>query len=97
MFILLGILQFIFSNFWIWLGFLILISISLIILSEPITKIISSVGCLMDHKAECYRLVRELILKNDEWNTVQKIAFFYQIRTRKGFDKFVQYIRQEDN
>lgn len=51
----------------------------------------------MDHKAECYRLVRELILKNDEWNTVQKIAFFYQIRTRKGFDKFVQYIRQEDN
>lgn len=91
----LEILQFIFSSFWIWLGFTILLTASASALSEPLLKLISSVGNIFHHKAECYRIARELVCKNDEWNIVQKIAILHQIKTKKGFEKFVAEYSQK--
>lgn len=85
----LEVLQYIFSSFWIWLGFTIIILIPFSALKEPIIRILHGIGGILNHKTECYRLVRELILKNDEWNTIQKISYMYQIRTKKGFDSFI--------
>nr|DAW20581.1 MAG TPA: hypothetical protein [Caudoviricetes sp.] len=88
--IMLEILQYIFSSFWIWLGFTIIILIPFSALKEPVIGILHCIGGILNHKAECYRLARELILKNDEWNTIQKIRYMYQIRTKKGFDSFIE-------
>lgn len=86
----LEVLQYIFSSFWIWLGFTIIILIPFSALKEPIVGILHSISGILNHKTECYRLSRELILKNDEWNTIQKIRYIYQIRTKKGFDNFIE-------
>lgn len=88
--IMLEILKYIFSSFWIWLGVTIIILIPFSALKEPIVGILHCIGGILNHKAECYRLARELILKNDEWNTIQKIRYMYQIRTKKGFDGFIE-------
>lgn len=88
--IMLEILQYIFSSFWIWLGFVIIILIPFSALKEPIVGLLHGIRGILNHKAECYRLARELILKNDEWNTIQKIRYMYQIRTKKGFDSFIE-------
>lgn len=85
----LEVLQYIFSSFWIWLGFTIIIIIPFSALKELIIGILHGIGGILNHKAECHRLARELILKNDEWNTIQKISYMYQIGTKKGFDNFI--------
>lgn len=89
----LEVLQYIFSSFWIWLGFTIIILIPFSALKEPIIRISHGIGGILNHKTECCRLARELILKNDEWNTIQKISYMYQIRTKKGFDDFIKNVK----
>ncbi|MGN0604801.1 MAG: hypothetical protein ACI4I2_12570 [Oscillospiraceae bacterium] len=86
----LKVLQFIFSNFWIWLGFTIILSILCAALKGPVTKAITVIFERLNHKNECYRLVRELILEDIELDTVQKIGFLYKIRTKRGLDRFVE-------
>lgn len=83
-------LQFIFSNFWIWLGFTIILFILCATLKEPIAKAITVIFERLNHKNECYRLVRELILEDIELDTVQKISLLYKIRTKRGLDSFIQ-------